>query len=1146
MRPIFRRLQIVILLTMILSHLEAQVCSPVTISYDISESRCVATGSVGITAAGGSGNYQYKVTGPINTVFSPQSTISGLLPGRYLVTVLDINTNCVYANDSITITGTYQTPAFSLVSTRTTCANTPDGSITLTSQQFGRAPFSYKIIAPSASGVGSVNVTGNFTGLIAGSYLIQLSDSCGALQTRSIQVPVFGWKINLFSAFKTCDTLNISIGLKDDDGNLTPSTAFSGFQYGVVGAAGDTIWFSATDFKYTLNHSRFVQILVKSPCGVIKKESWNEFEFPALAANASVNNIACGNFTISVSGQVNLSANTQYCLYNSQNISIACNSIGIFTNVNYGSYCIKAMDPCYDTIITRCVNVQRLVPAVDATVNVNLSCLNASVLITGQVNLSNPTYCLYNSSNTMLACNSTGSFSNIPFGNYCIKISNNPICYDTVITRCFSVLKPVPAAPVVISNQTCTGFTATVNTAKVATSQFCLYTSPTYNLVQCNSTGVFDNLSFGSYCIELVHTTICGDTVLNSCFTVLRPLPSVSNNVILSANDCPPFTAAISGQVGLNNPQYCLYNNNNLLIECNNTGLFTIIQNGSYCIKIKNDPACYDTTITRCFTKTGLPVAINALSTPSCTLIGGTDILVNITSGVPTYSLAIYAPSGALVASAVTSGTKKDFTFLGVPTLPAPIQYKIVVTDLCGNKDSLNITPVISFLNKTVSVATKCPTGSMPNGSSDIVVNYVVNNIGGQIRSDIIRQNGVPVSIAGTRSGPNNYVSTFSNLAPGIYVINTNIKVCNNDMLDTVVIKPYVSPNLLKSTVFRCDDNSLSVGAAVTNGVGPFQYEILSSTPATPSIITPPQSTPLFTINNSTNYSLIRLRVVDACGNAGLNDIGIVPLGAVSISAGYDCYYVKMVLKADSIPNTSYKWYKKTSPTDSIFIGTGANYTIPYLMPADTGNYVSVFSINSGCITRVAKFHVEAGCIGLLQQQIALKGSINNRGDVELNWLISSTNSLTKFEIERSDKSNGSFSYVGMLTAEKSTLRSYSFIDRLLTEGTNFYRLKIYNSDQSFYYSNIVALRKQPESVAIYPNPVYNDLIVRFQQSSGDYQIILTDLAGSKILEKRSFHKKEEILHQVAVSHSLKAGVYIIVIKDNQTAKATTRKIVIR
>ncbi len=71
------------------------------------------------------------------------------------------------------------------------------------------------------------------------------------------------------------------------------------------------------------------------------------------------------------------------------------------------------------------------------------TCFDFSALITGQQNLTNPEYCLYDSSNNLLACNTTGSFPNLAWGSYCIRITD--ACFDTVITRCFNAVKPVPS-----------------------------------------------------------------------------------------------------------------------------------------------------------------------------------------------------------------------------------------------------------------------------------------------------------------------------------------------------------------------------------------------------------------------------------------------------------------------------------------------------------------------------------------------------------------------------------------------------------------------------------------------------------------------------------------------------------------------------
>ena len=127
----------------------AQVCDSLKATYIVNESRCAATGSIEINATGGSGNYKYKATGPVIINYTSSNIITGLSAGDYIVTVFDISTNCVYNKDTVTILGNYSTPNFTMASTGVTCINGNDGTISLTSQSFGRGPFSYTIVAPS-------------------------------------------------------------------------------------------------------------------------------------------------------------------------------------------------------------------------------------------------------------------------------------------------------------------------------------------------------------------------------------------------------------------------------------------------------------------------------------------------------------------------------------------------------------------------------------------------------------------------------------------------------------------------------------------------------------------------------------------------------------------------------------------------------------------------------------------------------------------------------------------------------------------------------------------------------------------------------------------------------------------------------------
>jgi hypothetical protein len=241
----------------------SQSCAGLTATYSVTESRCMATGTIQITPSGGSGNYNYKITGPSSTAFTSSNVITGLQPGTYVLTVRDIVANCIVEVNNVVIAGSYSDPRFSLVATDVTCTNGNDGTLSVSSLQYGRAPFSYTIVAPSPMAVGSTNNTGTFTGLIPGEYSIRLMDSCGGRQTRNLSIQNYSWSITAKTVvLSNCTIYNASIALTDSKGNTNAAgTAFNGFEYGVVNSVGDTTWFSTRSFSFDLLQKRSVTLV---------------------------------------------------------------------------------------------------------------------------------------------------------------------------------------------------------------------------------------------------------------------------------------------------------------------------------------------------------------------------------------------------------------------------------------------------------------------------------------------------------------------------------------------------------------------------------------------------------------------------------------------------------------------------------------------------------------------------------------------------------------------------------------------------------------------------------------------------------------------------------------------------------------------
>jgi hypothetical protein len=970
-------------------------CGSLIAAVSTTESRCAATGSIIISASGGVApiDYQYRISaGPITTPYTSTNIIGGLPPGTYTVIVRDVTANCTNTIENVIVTGSYITPAVFYNSTAITCMNGADGTISVASQTGGRPAYSFKIVTPSPSQVGTISSTGTFTGLIPGTYKIEMTDSCGAVQTRNQTVGNYTWSIRATTNVTkpSCQNIRVSVLLTNNNGTNSPNAIYTGFQYGISRFAGDTTWFASTPFNFNIGLYRSATILVKDNCGNILTKPWTDAA-PSVSATVATSNLLCSTFTATVTGQTNMSAaSTTYCLYDATNTNAigVCQTSPVFNNLSYNDYTIRIVEACYDTTILRTISPIKPKPAVASTISYTNTCVDFTATVTGQTNINNPQYCLYlNGNTTAVSCNTTGIFTNLIYGtDYCITVQNDPLCYNTLITRCFTAIRPIQSVGnnLTITNITCGAFMVSVNgQVNLNNPQYCLYNNLNV-LLSCNSTGVFNNLPVGNYCIKMQNDVACFDTLITRCFSLTTPAPSVDAAATISNQTCTTFTATITGLTNLSNPIYKLFDaSNNIQIGVDQSNpVFTLIPYGSYCIRVINDALCYDTTITRCFTATIPPLTLDGHPHPTCALLGATTIDVEFLSGLAPFTAKIYSPTGVLLGTAVSSNGY--YEFFNMPALPAAAQYKVTVTDACGRIDSIGISTDQYYMDRTITKTAKCPSGTFPNGTGDVKL-VISENIGSNFTSKIIKKNGVALTINPTSTSNSHHINNYIGLEPATYIFVTRSTLCGTDLYDTIVVPNYTYPNLTASKNFQCDNGSQSVVAAVTNGAPPYLYQIFGSVPISPSISTAYQSSNIFNFNTGTTYSLVRLRVLDACANASINDVGFQPIVTPIIQRDRNCFLDSVILTTDTIPGASYNWYKRTyNPTDSVLVGTSKKFVIPFLLAADTGLYICKTTFASGCASRISYKMVNGNCKATLGNRVWLDngdgGGISNNG----------------------------------------------------------------------------------------------------------------------------------------------------------------------
>jgi hypothetical protein len=1275
----------------------AQNCSLLHLSVSTSPSRCLSTGSLVVSVSGGSGNYSYKIAGPVNSAFVTSASFYGLASGRYSVTVKDNSSGCITVNDDVVIPGNYTEPKYELKKTDETCRNGNNGIIKISSNTGGRSPVVYKIVAPSKAYEGRISINGLFDHLPPGEYSVQLTDSCGAILTQKISIGEYIWQIQLPDVKeKDCGVAEIFIPVSDNMGNNNGGAfaAFKGFRYGVV-YQNDTSWYPTPIFTYPLQKKKAIQLLVKDSCGYLESKNWVSDFIPSLSDDVTITKLSCNNFSVAVTNQHKLK-NATYCLYDQQNKLKACNNTGQFTSLPTGAYRIEAKSNCYDTIIVRKFLLQKVIPSVDSTVSVSttgcnaykariaglsnfsipqfalydrvgnllvnyqlspvfsinksgnycvrvkdgcydtvinvcfrlngpipsigekvkladINCDDATLIVDSVKNLSGATfclydtdrkligcnnngiftrlkygnfvlkvtsdkncfdtvieksihllkvppvvdaniaatrgcssvqlklggqllvnadYCLYDGLNNLIQCNKTGIFDNIPYGSWCIKIKTGPSCYDTIISRCITIKKALPAIGTILSSDTqCEDFTATVSgIANLYRPRFILKTSGGV-ITDSNSTGVFKNLKYGSYCVEVWNDKSCYDTIIKKCFSYTRPLP-VAGNPVFNEESCFKFSVDFSIKQNVFLPSYYLLNDKRDTIAVNNTGIFKNLVYGSYCVGMRD--GCSGLNIEKCFTKNQSYINTNVTAEPGCTFNTST-LHIRYLSGKAPYTTKIYDPAQRLLASVTTN----DSTIMinNLPEISKGLLYRVVSSDSCGKSDTRNIEPVISGITLENTFKAYCPDADHPGGTSDLFISAIAKS--GTSEPVIIKMNDKDTIV--NYSQQQNGLFVFPSLLPSTYIVRYNlVSKCGLVVYDTVIVEPYSLPSLRQSVAYTCDNGGVSVGASVKGGASPFLYQVIGSIPDSPVVITELQEQPIFEINNNTAISLIRLRGLDACGNAALSDISILPLADISIAVSGNCFYKPAKLEADSILHSLNSWYRLINNRE-VFVQHGITLNIPYLLPTDTGLYIFKSNINNGCLVKTASYYLTGDCkVDPPVSKLLLQGKVTaNR--VALNWTAEDEKQVTEYIVER--KTTAGYSTIGVVKVKpgQRVTNDYFFEDGNPEKGNNYYRIKILDQKGAPFFSNTVNIKMLMDRYYFYPNPAADNFYIRVPDQTHHYGVVVYTSSGQRILEK-IIQRPAGGLVTVSLKNAGK-GVIQLRITDLNTGLSTPYKI---
>ncbi len=461
------------------------------------------TASVSVTS-GGVGPYTYSWSNG-----STMSSITGLAPGTYSVTVRDIN-GCT-AVTSVTITEPNALNA-TVASTNVTCNGAGDGTITVSSPTGGYGTYEYRLDA------GSWQMSGSFASLTPGTYSVQIRDAAhtncvATLSTITITEP------NALNASVSSTNIACNGGSDGSISVTSPSGGYGTYEYRLdVGA-----WQASGNFTSLAAGSYSVQIrdAAHTSC-VVVISSTTVTEPNILSASITSTNTTCNGET---DGTITItSPSGGYGTYEYRLDAGSWQASGSFSSLAPGTYSVQIRDAAHTSCVIVLGSVTITQPnALSASVaSTNVTCNGAG---DGTITVSSPTggYGTYEYRLGAGSWQASGSFSSIAPGTYSVQIRDAAHTSCVVVLGSVTITEPnVLSASVASANVSCNGAGDGMITVSSPTGGYGTY-EYRLNTGSWQVSGSFSPLAPGSYAVQIRDAAFTNCVVTITTVTITEP-----------------------------------------------------------------------------------------------------------------------------------------------------------------------------------------------------------------------------------------------------------------------------------------------------------------------------------------------------------------------------------------------------------------------------------------------------------------------------------------------------------------------------------------------------------------------------------------------------------------------------------------------
>ena len=656
-----------------------------TPTVNVTQPDCVvATGTITVAAPLGAG-FTYSIDGITYT--NTTGVFAAVAPGNYNVTVRNAS-GCTSAATPVTINAQPLTPAAPTVNVTQPNCSVATGTITITAPL--GAGLSYSI-----DGIIYTNTTGIFNNVAAGNYNVTVRNAAGC---TSAAAPV---TINTPATAPAAPTVNVTQPTcAVATGTITVTAPLgAGLTYSIDGTnfQASTIFNNVAPGNYT--------ITVQNAAGCSSAATPVTINAQPLTPAAPTVNVTQPNCSVAT-GTITITAPLGAGLTYSIDGITYTNTTGVFTTVAAGNYSVtvRNTDGCTSNATPVTINNPATAPPVPTVTSTQPTCAVATATITVTAPLgAGLTYSIDGIAYT----NTTGIFNNVTPGNYNVTVRNASGCTSAATPVTINAQPLTPAAPTVnVTQPNCSVATGTITiTAPLGAG----LSYSIDGIIYTNTDGIFNNVAAGNYNVTVRNAAGC--TSAAAPVTINTPATAPAAPTV---NVTQPTCAVATGTITVTAP---LGAGLTYSIDGTNFQASTIFNNvapGNYTITVQNAAGC---------SSAATPVTINAQpSTPAAPTVNVTQPNCSVATG----TITITAPLGAGLTYSIDGITYTNTT--GVFTTVAAGNYSVTVrnTDGCtsnatpvtiNNPATAPPVPTVTSTQPTCAVATATITVTAPLGA---------------------------------------------------------------------------------------------------------------------------------------------------------------------------------------------------------------------------------------------------------------------------------------------------------------------------------------------------------------------------------------------------------------------------------------------